>query len=96
MTLLEILSWVVVGAVLGVVVAALARTEGLTWIRGLGIGAFGAIVGGLIGRILLAPGASTGEPSGLLATGAFAAIGAVVTVLIARFQLRNRERPRFS
>jgi len=26
----------------------------------------------------------------------FAGIGAVVVVLIARFQLRNRERPRFS
>ena len=95
MTVFELLSWLVLGAVLGVVVAAFWPTEGLTWIRAVGVGVFGAVVGGLIGRILF-----VGPPSGELGVVspalAVAGIGAVVLVFIARFQLRNRERPRFS
>ena len=96
MTLFEVLSWLVLGAVLGVLVAAFWPTEGLTWIRGLGVGMFGAVVGGLIGRILFVPGAFSGGMQVVSAALLLAGIGAVVVVLIARFQLRNRERPRFS
>jgi len=96
MTIFELLSWLFLGAVLGVLVAAFWPTEGLTWIRGLGVGMFGAVVGGFIGRILVIPGAFSGEMQVVSPALLFAGIGAVVVVLIARFQLRNRERPRFS
>jgi uncharacterized membrane protein YeaQ/YmgE (transglycosylase-associated protein family) len=96
MTVFELLSWLVLGAVLGVVVAAFWPTEGLTWIRAVGVGVFGAVVGGLIGRIIFVPGAFSGELGVVSPALAVAGIGAVVLVFIARFQLRNRERPRFS
>ena len=96
MTIFELLSWAVLGAVVGVLVAAFWRTEGLTLARAIGIGVFGGVAGGLIGRILFVAGPHSGTMEvvgpGLVVAG----IGAVVTVLIARFQLRNRERPRFS
>jgi uncharacterized membrane protein YeaQ/YmgE (transglycosylase-associated protein family) len=93
MTIFEVLTWLVLGAVLGVLVAAFWPTEGLTWIRGLGTGMFGAVIGGVIGRILFIPGLSSGEMQVLTPALLVAAIGAVVVVFIARFQLRNRERP---
>lgn len=95
MTVFELLSWLVLGAAVGVLVAAFWRTEGLTWLRALGIGAFGGIVGGLIGRILV-PGPISGEMGVVSPALLFAGLGAVVTVFVARFQLRNRERPRFT
>lgn len=96
MAIFELLSWLVLGAVLGVLVAAFWPTEGLSWIRGLGVGMFGAVVGGLIGRILFVPGVFSGEMGVVGSALAVAGIGAVVVVLIARFQLRNRERPHLS
>jgi uncharacterized membrane protein YeaQ/YmgE (transglycosylase-associated protein family) len=67
-------------------------TRGLTWLRGAGVAVFGAVVGGLIGRILFTPKAF-GEVGALIPTLVVAGVGAVVAVLIVRFQLRNRERP---
>ena len=95
MTIFELLSWLVLGAALGVVVAAFWRTEGLTWVRALGLGTFGGLAGGLIGRTLFV-GPSSGEMGIVGPALAVAGLGAVVVVLIARFQLRNRERPRFT
>jgi uncharacterized membrane protein YeaQ/YmgE (transglycosylase-associated protein family) len=96
MTIFEISSWLVLGAVLGVLLAAFWPTEGLTWIRALAVGAFGAVVGGLLGRIIFVPGAFSGEMGAVSPAFLVAVIGAVVLVFLARFQLRNRERPRFS
>jgi uncharacterized membrane protein YeaQ/YmgE (transglycosylase-associated protein family) len=96
MTVFELLSWIVLGAVLGVLVAAFWPTAGLTWIRALGVGVFGGVVGGLIGRILFAPGPSSGEMAVVSPALLVAGIGAVVLVFVVRFQLRNRERPRFT
>jgi len=96
MTMFEFLCWLVLGAFLGVGVAAFWRTEGLTWTKALGVGVFGAVVGGLIGRILVVPGAFSGEMGVVSPALLFAGLGAVVTVFIARFQIRNRERPRFT
>jgi len=93
MTIFELLTWLVLGAVLGVLVAAFWPTEGLTWKWGLGAGVFGAVMGGLIGRILFVPGAFSGEMGVVSPALLVAAIGAVVVVFIARFQFRNRERP---
>ncbi len=92
MTFFVLLGWIVLGAVLGLLAVALWPTEGLTWARGGGIGAFGGVVGGLIGQILF--GVTEGALLGL--TLVFAGLGAVVTLAIARFQIRNRERPRFT
>jgi uncharacterized membrane protein YeaQ/YmgE (transglycosylase-associated protein family) len=92
MTIFELLSWLVLGAVLGLLVAALWPTPGLTWIRGTGVGIFGAVAGGLIGRILFSP-KEFGEVGVLVPILMVAGLGGGVTVLIDRFQLRNRERP---
>lgn len=92
MMIFEALSWLVLGAVLGVLMAAIWPTRGLTWIRGLGVGMFGAVVGGLIGRTLFTP-AAFGEIGVLLPTLIVAALGAMVVVLIERYRLRNLERP---
>jgi len=94
MTFFVLLGWIVLGGVLGLLAAAVWPVEGLTWARGLGIGAFGAVVGGLIGRILFSPGTLDATLFGV--TLLFAGLGAVVTLAIARFQIRNRERPRFT
>jgi uncharacterized membrane protein YeaQ/YmgE (transglycosylase-associated protein family) len=96
MTIFELLSWLVLGAVLGMLVAAFWPTEGLTWFRALAVGAFGAAVGGLVGRILFVPGPLSGEMRVAGPALVVAGLGAVVLVFLARFQLRNRERPRFS
>jgi hypothetical protein len=96
MTMFELLCWLVLGGFLGVGVAAFWPTEGLTWMRAVGVGMFGAVVGGLVGRILFVPGTFSGEMGVVSPAVLLAVLGAVVTVFIARFQLRNRERPRFS
>jgi uncharacterized membrane protein YeaQ/YmgE (transglycosylase-associated protein family) len=93
MTIFEPLSWLVLGGVLGVVVAAFWRTPGLTWTRALEVGMFGAVLGGLIGRILFLPGPSSGEMQVVSPALLVAAIGAVVGVFIVRSEIRNRERP---
>lgn len=96
MTVFELLAWLVLGAVLGVLVAVFWRVEGLTWLRALGVGVFGAVVGGLIGRILFVPSTLSGEMGVVSPALVCAGLGAVVTVAIARFQIRNRERPRLT
>jgi uncharacterized membrane protein YeaQ/YmgE (transglycosylase-associated protein family) len=97
MTIFELLSWLVLGAVLGVLVAAFWPTKGLTWIRAAGVAALGAVVGGLVGRIIFVPGGGFSGEMGVVGPAlAVAGLGAVVLVFLARFQLRNRERPRFS
>ncbi len=96
MTVFELLCWLVLGGFLGVLVAAFWPTEGLTWARAAGVGVFGSVVGGLVGRILFVPGAFSGEMSVVSPALFVAGLGAVVTVFVARFQIRNRERPRFS
>lgn len=96
MTVFELLCWLVLGGFLGVLVGAFWPTEGLTWTRAAGVGVFGSVVGGLVGRILFVPGAFSGV-MGVVSPALFVAgLGAVVTVFVARFQIRNRERPRFS
>ena len=92
MVIFELLAWLVLGAVLGVLVAAFWPTQGLTWVRSLGVGMFGAVVGGLIGRTLFTPNAFR-EIGVLIPTLIVAGLGAVVIVLIDRFYLKNRERP---
>ena len=96
MTFFELSSWVVLGAVLGVLVAGFWRTPGLTLINAIGVGVFGSVVGGLIGRTLFMEGPFSGSMELIGPALVTAGLGAVVTVLIFRFQLKNRERPRLS
>ena len=96
MTIFELLSWMVLGGVVGVVVAAFWRTPRLTWIWALEVGMFGGVLGGLIGRILFVPGPSSGEMQVASPALLVAAMGAVVAVFIVRSELRNRERPHLS
>jgi uncharacterized membrane protein YeaQ/YmgE (transglycosylase-associated protein family) len=96
MTFFELSSWLVLGAVLGVLVAAFWRTPGLTLATSTGVGVFGAVVGGLIGRTIFAEGPFSGELQIVGPALLTAGLGALVTVMIFRFQLRNRERPRLT
>ena len=71
-----ILSWIVVGAALGAILAALWKVPGLTLAWGFVAGGVGGFVGGLSGRMLV-PGLVFAEGLSLLAAiaGAVAAMG---------------------
>ncbi|HET6983167.1 MAG TPA: GlsB/YeaQ/YmgE family stress response membrane protein [Myxococcaceae bacterium] len=94
MTTVELLAWLIIGGAVGVLAATFRRTEGVTWTRLLTLSMVGAVVGGLVGRTVFVPDSSTGaeSPAALM----IALLGSVVALLIARAQLRNRERKRFS
>jgi len=78
MTIFEALTWLVLGAPRGVLVAACWRTEGLTFLRSMGVGAPGASWAGTMGAVTPA----------LL----FAGLGAVVTVLLTARAALHLER----
>jgi hypothetical protein len=48
-----LLSWIVVGAALGAILAALWKVPGLTLAWGFAAGGVGGVVGGLIGRMIV-------------------------------------------
>jgi uncharacterized membrane protein YeaQ/YmgE (transglycosylase-associated protein family) len=97
MTTVELLVWLVIGGVVGVLAGTFRRNEGITWTRILTLSMLGAVVGGLIGRTLFVPEAVPGEPAATSpGSVVIASLGALVALLIARFQLRSRERQRFS
>lgn len=84
MTIFALLSWNVLGMVLGAVFASMWKIRGLTLAWGIAAGGVGGVVGGLIGRTVL--------PSGTLFTGlalAIAAFGAVLAMFIARASVRK-------
>jgi len=74
-----LLSWIVIGAALGAILAALWKVRGLTLAWGFAAGGVGGVVGGLIGR-MLAPQQLFAEGLALLA----AIAGAVVAMGISR------------
>lgn len=79
MTMFALLSWIVVGAVLGAVLASLWKIRGLTLAWGFATGGVGGVVGGLTGRMVF--------PESLFADGlalVTAIIGGVVAMLVAR------------
>ena len=71
-----LLSWIVIGAALGAILAALWKVRGLTLAWGFAAGGVGGFVGGLIGRMLV-PEQVFAEGLALLAAlaGAVAAMG---------------------
>ena len=74
-----LLSWIVVGAALGAILAALWRIRGLTLAWGFAAGGVGGVVGGLVGRMIF--------PQQLFADGlalVTAIVGGVVAMWIAR------------
>ena len=82
-----LLSWIVVGAALGAILAALWKVPGLTLAWGFAAGGVGGAVGGLIGR-MVAPERLFAEGLALLA----AIAGAVGAMGISR-ALFTKERP---
>lgn len=94
MTTVELLSWLIIGGTVGLLAGTFRRNEGITWTRLLTLSMLGAVVGGLVGRTVFVPDSSTGAESP--AAVMIAALGSVVALLIARFQLRNREGKRLS
>ena len=74
-----LLSWIVVGAALGAILAALWKIPGLTLAWGFAAGGVGGFAGGLIGRMII-PGLLFAEGLSLLA----AIAGAVATMGISR------------
>jgi uncharacterized membrane protein YeaQ/YmgE (transglycosylase-associated protein family) len=71
-----LLSWIVVGAALGAILAALWKVRGLTLAWGFAAGGVGGVVGGLLGRMIV-PKLLFAEGLALLAAiaGAVAAMG---------------------
>ena len=79
MTIFALLSWIVVGSLLGLILAALWKIRGLTLAWGFAAGGVGGVVGGIIGGMLF--------PARLFAEGlalVTAILGAVVAMWIAR------------
>jgi len=86
MTLFALLSWIVVGAVFGTILAGLWKLRGLPLAWGFATGGVGGVIGGLVGRMSF--------PDGLFADGlslVTAIVGAVVAMLIARVRV-DKER----
>ena len=83
-----ILSWIVVGAALGAILAALWKVPGLTLAWGFAAGGVGGVIGGLIGRMLL-PERLFAEGLALLA----AIVGAVAAMGISRALFRKERAP---
>jgi hypothetical protein len=86
MTMFALLSWIVVGAVLGAILAARWKLRGLTLAWGFAVGGVGGFVGGLIGRMTL--------PWGRLADGLalLTAMGAgVLAMVIVRGRVGNEQ-----
>ena len=83
-----LLSWIVVGAALGAILAALWKVRGLTLAWGFAAGGVGGVVGGLIGRMLV-PELLFAEGLALLA----AIAGGVVAMGISRVLFRKERSP---
>src|SRR6476620_10595918 len=89
---MELLSWIVVGAIAGFLASLLTGSrEGLLWMIVLGI--VGALVGGYVARNVLKVGSVTGinAESILIAT-----VGAIAIILIARFASGSRRLGRMN
>ncbi len=91
MTVFSLLSWIVVGAVLGSILAALWKIRGLTLGWGFGAGGAGGVVGGLLGAMTIPPGFFAEGLS--LVT---AMLGSVLALWVARLRLakENVSAPR--
>jgi len=79
MTMFALLSWIVVGSMLGAILAGLWKIRGLTLAWGFAAGGVGGAVGGMIGRFIF--------PERLFAEGlalVTAILGGVAAMWIAR------------
>jgi len=84
MTILALLSWIVLGGVIGGVFAASWKVRGLTLAWGVAAGSVGGVVGGLVARTVL-PGTTS---DGVTIVAAF--VGAVLAVFIARVRVTRQ------
>ncbi len=88
MTMFAFLSWIVLEAVIGAVLATVWKERGLTLAWGTAIGGVGGVAGGLIARFVF--------PAGTVFDGlalAAALVGAVVAMFIARSRVEQKDRP---
>jgi uncharacterized membrane protein YeaQ/YmgE (transglycosylase-associated protein family) len=88
MTMFALLSWLVIGSVLGLILAGLWKIRGLTLAWGFAAGGVGGVVGGLIGGMLF--------PWRLFAEGlalVTAILGAVVAMWISRALFPKERSP---
>lgn len=89
--IIDIIAWLVLGAIAGYIAGFLVEgDEGLGVIGHIVLGIIGAVVGGFIVGVL---GFNTGREDGdilNLASIIVAVIGAIVTVLVARFVMQRR------
>jgi hypothetical protein len=82
MNLFALVSWIIVGCLIGLILAAVWRTRGLTLAWGFAAGGVGGVVGGLIGRTLFPAHLGTGAlPLFTAILGGFAAMGIARAVL---------------
>lgn len=88
MTMFALLSWIVIGGVIGAVLATIWKARGLTLAWGTAAGGVGGVAGGMLARAVL--------PEGVLFNGlavAFAVLGAVVAMFLARRRVEHKDQP---
>jgi uncharacterized membrane protein YeaQ/YmgE (transglycosylase-associated protein family) len=88
MTMFAFLSWIVIGVVIGAVLATIWKTRGLTLAWGTAVGGVGGVAAGMLARYVL--------PDGALYDGlalAFAVLGAVVAMFLARTRVEHKDQP---
>ena len=88
MTMFALLSWLVIGSVLGLILAGLWKIRGLTLAWGFAAGGVGGVVGGMIG-LMLSPRRLFAEGLALVA----AILGAVVAMWISRALFPKERSP---
>lgn len=81
---MSLVAWIVVGALAGILFAAIYFRRGFDYVGGVTLGAFGGFVGGFIHNVTAGHGSTRFNPWSLLA----AIAGALV--LLAGFQMARR------
>jgi uncharacterized membrane protein YeaQ/YmgE (transglycosylase-associated protein family) len=86
MTMLAILGWIFVGAVVGGLLAGFWKLRGLTLAWGVAVGGVGGVVGGLISRVSFPAGTFSDIVSLIIAV-----IGAIAAMVIARGRVTKEQ-----
>ncbi len=81
---MSLVAWIVVGALAGILFAAIYFRRPFAYVGGVALGAFGGFVGGFIHNVTAGQGSTRFNPWSLLA----AVIGAIV--ILAGFQMARR------
>lgn len=90
--LIELIAWLVLGAIAGWLAGMLVGGHGLGTIGTIVLGIIGAVVGGFLARVLLGGDAGAGSGEINLMSIIIATIGAVIVVAVVSLFTRNRTR----